>query len=59
MVNKYDKNTKNSFEKKHAKEIKIFQKKKKQKGKKKPETDTRTFLKKKKNKKCQYHRKRN
>ena len=34
MVNKYYKKTKKSFEKKHAKDIKISLKKKKKKGKK-------------------------
>ena len=50
LVNKYyQKHTKN-FEKKDAKDIKIFQKKKEKKSEKRPETDIKIFLKKKKKK---------
>ena len=46
MVNKYYQKTKKSFKKKHAKDIKIFLKKKKKKGtKKRPKTDIKIFLK--------------
>ena len=45
---KYYKKTKKSFEKKHAKDIKIFQKKKKKKGEKRLEPVIKIFLKKKK-----------
>ena len=40
------KNTKKIFEKKHVKDIEIFQKKKKKKGEKKPEIKTKILLKK-------------
>ena len=57
MVNNYLRKTKKSFEKKHAKDIKIFLKRKR--GKKKLETDTKIFLKRKNKKKRHYHRERN
>ena len=45
MVNKYyKKKTKKSFEKKHAKDIKVFLKKKKTKGEKRSKTDIKIFL---------------
>ena len=44
MVIKYYKKKKKSFEKKHVKDTKIFQKRKKTKGKKTCETDIKIFL---------------
>ena len=55
MTNNYYK-TKKDFEKKHAKKIKIFLKKKKTDAKIRPENNIRISLKKKNLKKRQYHR---
>ena len=50
MINNYYPSTKKDSEKKHAKNVKIFLKKKKTKGKKRPEKDIKILLKNKKKK---------
>ena len=55
MVNKYYQKTKKSFKKKHAKDIKIFLKKKKKKGAKKKTQDRyKNFFEDEKQKKIEY-----
>ena len=55
MVNKYYQKTKKSFKKKHAKDIKIFLKKKKKKGTKKKTQDRyKNFSEDEKQKKIEY-----
>ena len=55
MVNKYYQETKKSFKKKHAKDIKIFLKKKKKKGTKKKTQDRyKNFSEDEKQKKIEY-----
>ena len=55
MINKYYQKTKKSFKKKHAKDIKIFLKKKKKKGTKKKTQDRyKNFSEDEKQKKIEY-----